>query len=186
MNSNMNVKNSMNSNINSVNTNAVLSNMNPNNMIYNMNYNLMNNMNMMGNNMMQNMNMNNNMIANNNMNMNNFNNNMNNNNIQINNNKRNNNNNINPPKASKPLTFYKGPTLIGLQNIGATCFMNATLQCLSQTEDLTNYFLDEKRSAQKVKNNNIAKKNRNDLQLTPVYLELVKNLWDKNNSKGYV
>jgi len=142
--------------------------------------------NMMNNNMMQNMNMNNNMIANNNMNMNNFNNNMNNNNIQINNNKRNNNNNINPQKASKPLTFYKGPTLIGLQNIGATCFMNATLQCLSQTEDLTNYFLDEKRSAQKVKNNNIAKKNRNDLQLTPVYLELVKKLWDKNNSKGYV
>ena len=188
MNNNMNIQNNMNNNpkFNTVNTNMVLNRMN-NNMAFNSNYNIINNMNnMMNNNMMQNMNMNNNMIANNNMNMNNFNNNMNNNNIQINNNKRNNNNNINPPKASKPLTFYKGPTLIGLQNIGATCFMNATLQCLSQTEDLTNYFLDEKRSAQKVKNNNIAKKNRNDLQLTPVYLELVKNLWDKNNSKGYV
>ena len=187
MNNNMNIQNNMNNirKFNSVNTDMVLNRMN-NNMAFNSNYNIINMNNMMNNNMMQNMNMNNNMIANNNMNMNNFNNNMNNNNIQINNNKRNNNNNINPPKASKPLTFYKGPTLIGLQNIGATCFMNATLQCLSQTEDLTNYFLDEKRSAQKVKNNNIAKKNRNDLQLTPVYLELVKNLWDKNNSKGYV
>ena len=187
MNNNMNVQNNMNNNpkFNTVNTNMVLNRMN-NNMAFNSNYNIINMNNMMNNNMMQNMNMNNNMNANNNMNMNNFNNNMNNNNIQINNNKRNNNNNIKPPKASKPLTFYKGPTLIGLQNIGATCFMNATLQCLSQTEDLTNYFLDEKRSAQKVKNNNIAKKNRNDLQLTPVYLELVKNLWDKNNSKGYV
>jgi len=190
MNNNMNIQNNMNNNrkFNSVNTDMVLNRMN-NNMAFNSNYNIINMNNMMNNNMMQNMNMNNNMNANNNMNMNNFNNNMNNNNIQINNNKRNNNNNnnnINPPKAPKPLTFYKGPTLIGLQNIGATCFMNATLQCLSQTEDLTNYFLDEKRSAQKVKNNNIAKKNRNDLQLTPVYLELVKKLWDKNNSKGYV
>ena len=63
--------------------------------------------------------------------------------------------------------------------------MNATLQCLSQTEDLTNYFLDEKRSGNKIKNNNIAIKNRNSPQLSPVYLELVKKLWDKNNIKGY-
>ena len=186
MNSNMNVKNSMNSNINSVNTNAVLSNMNPNNMIYNMNYNLMNNMNMMGNNMMQNMNMNSNMSSNNNMNMNNINNKINIINNSINKNTQiNNNNNKKKQKAPKPLSFYEKPTLIGLQNIGATCFMNATLQCLSQTEDLTNYFLDEKRSGQKIKDNNIAVKNRNDLQLTPVYLELVKKLWDKNNFKGY-
>ena len=34
--------------------------------------------------------------------------------------------------------------LIGLNNIGATCFMNSTLQCLSQTKALTNYFLKEK------------------------------------------
>ena len=186
LNSNMNIKNSMNNNINSVNTNAVLSNMNPNNMIYNMNYNLMNNMNMMGNNMMQNMNMNSNMSSNNNMNMNNINNKINIINNSINKNTQiNNNNNKKKQKAPKPLSFYEKPTLIGLQNIGATCFMNATLQCLSQTEDLTNYFLDEKRSGQKIKDNNIAVKNRNDLQLTPVYLELVKKLWDKNNFKGY-
>ena len=33
--------------------------------------------------------------------------------------------------------------LIGLANIGATCYMNATLQCLSNTDKLTNYFLKE-------------------------------------------
>ena len=33
------------------------------------------------------------------------------------------------------------PILIGLNNIGATCYMNATLQCLSNTKKLTEYFL---------------------------------------------
>ena len=37
----------------------------------------------------------------------------------------------------------KSTILIGLDNIGATCYMNATLQCLSNTEKLTNYFLSE-------------------------------------------
>ena len=32
--------------------------------------------------------------------------------------------------------------LIGLNNIGATCYMNATLQCLSNTKKLTEYFLN--------------------------------------------
>jgi ubiquitin C-terminal hydrolase len=64
--------------------------------------------------------------------------------------------------------------------------MNATLQCLSQTEDLTNYFLDEQRSLNKIMNNNIALRNKNELQLSPVYLELVKNLWDKNNEGKYI
>ena len=165
--------------------------------------------NFMNNNPMNNMLMNLNGI-NNNMNMNNLNNNnfifnkssINNNNLINDNNSINNNNSINKnnnfnnnnhnnkgdlPKSisKKPLDFYKSPTFIGLQNIGATCFMNATLQCLSQTEDLTNYFLDEKRSGNKIRNNNIAIKNRNSPQLSPVYLELVKKLWDKNNIKGY-
>ena len=47
------------------------------------------------------------------------------------------NTNINP---NKPIKLYKSPTLIGLNNIGATYFMNSTLQCLSQTKNLTNYF----------------------------------------------
>ena len=36
------------------------------------------------------------------------------------------------------------PPLIGLKNIGEKYFMNPTLQCLSQTKNLTKYFLDNK------------------------------------------
>ena len=74
--------------------------------------------------------------------------------------------------------------LIGLNNIGATCFMNSTLQCLSQTKALINYFLKEK-NKNKIINNNIALKNKNNLQLSPIYLELIKKLWDKNSKEPF-
>ena len=100
-----------------------------------------------------------------------------------------NNNNIIQPKPVKiddsPISKYSQPTLIGLNNIGATCYLNSTLQCLSQTRALTNYFLIEKNKT-KIINNNIAQKNRNDLQLSPAYLELIENLWDKQKmNKSY-
>ena len=39
-------------------------------------------------------------------------------------------------KNENVLSGYKEPPSIGLQNIGATCYMNAVLQCLSQTTKL--------------------------------------------------
>jgi len=79
---------------------------------------------------------------------------------------------------------HKVPTLIGLNNIGATCFMNSTLQCLSQTKELTNYFLN-KNNKNRIINNNIALKNKDALQLSPVYLDLIQNLWDENGPKSF-
>ena len=80
--------------------------------------------------------------------------------------------------------LYKSPTLIGLNNIGATCFMNSTLQCLSQTKELANYFINEK-NKEKIINNNITSNNRNALQLSPVFADLIQKLWDKNGPKSF-
>ena len=91
---------------------------------------------------------------------------------------------LNEALMNQPILLYNSPTLIGLNNIGATCFMNATLQCLSQTEALTNYFLKET-NKNAILNNNIAKINKNDNQLSPTYLDLINNLWSKSRNKPY-
>ena len=85
---------------------------------------------------------------------------------------------------NQPILLYNQPTLIGLNNIGATCFMNATLQCLSQTEELSNYFLNEK-NLSRIMKNNIEMKNHNDAQLSPQYLILIKELWSTKGTKSY-
>ena len=87
-------------------------------------------------------------------------------------------------ELEKAIEDLKNPyKLIGLNNIGATYFMNATIQCLSQTKELTNYFLNTK-NQDKIINNNIALKNKNYYQLSPVYLELLNKLWDKNGPQS--
>ena len=74
------------------------------------------------------------------------------------------------------LKMSKEPILVGLNNIGATCYMNATLQCLSNTTKLTEYFL-------KMFNYEINNKNR---LMSNEYYNVVKNLWDyKNNNKSF-
>ena len=116
-----------------------------------------------------------------------------NNNYNVNQNIPNNNNinNINPQKEKKEifievnvLSNYRVPTLIGLQNIGATCFMNSVLQCLSQTTKLTIYFL-EQNHRERIINNNISLLYSDYSQLAPRYLELLENLWKKSSAKKY-
>ena len=85
---------------------------------------------------------------------------------------------------ANPFILYESPTLIGLENIGGKCFINATLQCLSQTKDLTKYFLNKK-NEDRIINNNISSKNKNNSQLAPVYLELIKKLWEITGEKKY-
>ena len=92
---------------------------------------------------------------------------------------------LNDKKNTKdnPLELYKNPTLIGLNNIGATCFINATLQCLSQTKELTKYFLNAKNKEKIIINNYFFLKKSH--QLSPVYLELIQKLWEINGAKSY-
>ena len=85
-----------------------------------------------------------------------------------------------PSTKEKPLDTYLQPTLIGLNNIGATCYMNSTLQCLSQTAALTNYFLTEK-NQNYIDNINLELSKKNELCLTKVYSNLIKKLWSKRD-----
>jgi len=62
--------------------------------------------------------------------------------------------------------------------------MNSTLQCLSQTKALTNYFLKEN-NKDKIINNNIALENKNNNQLSPIYLELIQKLWEIDGPKSF-
>jgi ubiquitin carboxyl-terminal hydrolase 2/21 len=71
---------------------------------------------------------------------------------------------------------YTKPPLIGLANIGATCYMNATLQSLSNIDSLTNYFLLFQ---------NIFSQDDIKYDLSKEYAKLIKNLWDTKNTKKY-
>ena len=100
----------------------------------------------------------------------------------------NDNSNISLPPLlyTRQLYKYNKPILVGLNNLGFTCYLNSILQCLNQTEPLINYFLSEEGSY-KVKNNNLINiNNSSSLQLSPSYLEIVNNLWNiQNNNKAY-
>ena len=71
---------------------------------------------------------------------------------------------------------YKMPTLIGLDQIENESFLNAALQCLSQTIYLTKYFLN---------NQDTIKSNNSGMGLSIAYLEIIKKLWEINGPKSF-
>ena len=86
-------------------------------------------------------------------------------------------------KTDTPLinAHFPFPPLVGLKNIGATCYMNATLQCFCHIEGFINFF---KYSHQPI---NIAKIDKN--KLTSSFKLLIEKLWPNNvntfSSKRY-
>ena len=68
------------------------------------------------------------------------------------------------------------PPLIGLENVGDICYMNAILQCLSQIEKLTNYFKYTHRVNDIIEEYKLKKK----LCLTESYKVIIENLWPSN------
>ena len=64
----------------------------------------------------------------------------------------------------------------GLQNIGATCYMNATLQCLAHVKKFTQYLLNNKPNIEK---------NRYRNKLSYSFTEVLYNIWVTNHFTYY-
>ena len=78
-------------------------------------------------------------------------------------------------KCRGAIDLYDSPPLIGLKKVGFNNYANSILQCLSQTEPLTNYFL--KKTIEELNGNRIQGANNKDFPITNGYYELIQNLW---------
>ena len=77
-------------------------------------------------------------------------------------------------EQKKKYELSKLPNEIGLRNIGATCYMNATLQAFSNTNKFTEYFLTK----YNFNPNNNGKKMSNEMY------KVLSNLWSEDKKKG--
>ena len=77
-------------------------------------------------------------------------------------------------EKKKKEELSKLPNLVGLQNIGATCYMNATLQALSNTKSLTDFFLTKFKFDANAYNKKMANE----------YYKVLTNLWSDEKKNG--
>ena len=80
-----------------------------------------------------------------------------------------------PPSSGSTRKNFPSKPLIGLENIGATCYMNATLQCLCIIEKFVDYFKYSKNLYKIVKND---VKNE---KLCSSFKNLIENLYPEND-----
>ena len=78
-------------------------------------------------------------------------------------------------KPKLNINIKKPKHCLGLENIGATCYMNATIQCLCNIYNLKKYFLNRQIMYQSTYNKNCP--------LTLDFYEVINNLW-KDSYKG--
>lgn len=75
---------------------------------------------------------------------------------------------------------YEGKKgLVGLKNIGNSCYMNTGIQCLSNTRELTEYFMSRNFTAHLNSSNPLGSSG----VLACAYAKLVRDMWSCRNSE---
>ena len=67
--------------------------------------------------------------------------------------------------------------IVGLKNVGNTCYLNSTIQCLSNTKLLTKYFLNNDFSKEINITNTFGSKGK----IAEAYYEIINKMWNENN-----